>query len=399
MPLTACHLESGCPTELGSGQIMAIMLATSVAVMMLNVAPLVEPSLQRDAHWSATEAGAAFSVELAAMGLAALPAAAWMGRAGAERVARSAYALFIAASLLSMVAQASFAPYVVARVIAGTAAGTLMVLGMSLAARARNPDRLYALVTLVQLASGAALLAGLAALTDAEHGLRHVFLVSTGLGVLGISTAGLFSRIAPAPMRAAAPAAAGGTATRRNGIALPLAFALVFNLVVGAVWPFAVAYAADTAPVRLAQIFAGATVAGLAGAALAFLVGNRLPHRPLLVTGYLGILLGAGLLHGARHPMGFAAGCCMLSLAWNFSVPYVFAAVAGRDNTGGLMGVASLAFAAGLALGPLLAGMLLDSLGLEALFPAVLAGVAVGVALTLRMTRSSPQVPNVHQHR
>jgi predicted MFS family arabinose efflux permease len=159
-------------------------------------------------------------------------------------------------------------------------------------------------------------------------------------------------------------------------------------LVVGAVWPFAVAYAADTAPVHLAQILAGATVAGLVGAALAFLVGNRLPHRPLLVAGYLGILLGTGLLHGARNPIGFAAGCCVLSLAWNFSVPYVFAAVAGRDKTGGLMGVASLAFAAGLALGPPLAGMVLDSLGLEALFPGVLAGVALGMVLTLRMTRA-----------
>jgi predicted MFS family arabinose efflux permease len=350
---------------------------------MLNVAPLVESSLQRDAHWSASEAGAAFSAELAAMGLASLPAAAWIRRTDAERVARWAYALFIAGSLLSSVAQASFAQYVIARAVAGVGAGTLMVLGMSLAARARNPDRLYALVTFVQLASGAALLAGLAALADA--GPRDVFLVSAGLGGLGVATAGLFSRMGTVPMRTARPEAPSAV---RKGVALPLAFALVFNLVVGAVWPFVVAYAADTAPVRLAQILAGATVAGLVGAALAFLVGNRLPHRPLLVAGYLGILLGAGLLHAARNPLGFAAGCGMLSLAWNFSVPYVFAAVAGRDRTGGLMGVASLAFAAGLAVGPSLAGMVLDSLGLEALFPGVLAGVAVGVALTLRMTRA-----------
>jgi predicted MFS family arabinose efflux permease len=83
----------------------------------------------------------------------------------------------------------------------------------------------------------------------------------------------------------------------------------------------------------------------------------------------------------------------MLSLAWNFSVPYVFAAIAGRDKTGRLMGVASLAFAGGLASGPPLAGMVIDSLGLEALFPGVLAGVALGMVLTLRMTRAVPTVP------
>jgi predicted MFS family arabinose efflux permease len=373
--------------NLGGAQTAVIVLATSVAVTMLNVAPIVEPSLQRDAHFSAGGAGAAFSVELAAMGLASLPAAAWIGRSGAVRVARVAHAVFIAGSLLSAAALDSFAQYAGARSVAGIGAGMLMVLGMSLAARAGDPDRLYALITFAQLASGAALLAGLAALTDVGRVLDQVFLASAGLGVLGIATAGLFTGAGAAPRPSAPPpAAAWGD---RHLVALALAFALVFNLVVGAVWPFAAAYAVDMASARIAQVLAGATVAGLAGAALALLVGNRAPRRHLLIAGYLGIALGAGVLHFARHPLGFAAGCCVFSLAWNFSVPYVFAAVAGRDRTGALMGVASLAFAAGLALGPLLAGMVLDALGLDALFPALLPSLAIGIVLTLRITSRS----------
>lgn len=383
MPVTAHRREP----SLGGAQTAAIVLSTSVAVVMLNVAPLVEPSLQRDAHFSAGDAGAAFSVELAAMGLTSIPAAAWIGRSGAVRVARWAYAVFIAGSLLSAPALNSFAQYAAARGVAGIGAGMLMVLGMSLAARAGDPDRLYALITFAQLASGAAMLAGLAALTDAGPVLNEVLLASTALGALGIATAGRFNGAGAMPPPTAPPPAA--ARSDRHLVALALTFALVFNLVVGAVWPFAAAYAPDMASARVAQVLAGATVAGLAGAALALLVGNRVPRRRSLVAGYLGIALGAGVLHFARHPLGFAAGCCVFSLAWNFSVPYVFAAVASRDRTGTLMGVASLAFAAGLALGPLLAGAVLNALGLDALFPALLPGLAIGIVLTLRITSRS----------
>jgi predicted MFS family arabinose efflux permease len=79
----------------------------------------------------------------------------------------------------------------------------------------------------------------------------------------------------------------------------------------------------------------------------------------------------------------------VFSLAWNFCVPYVFAAIAGQDTTGRLMAAANLAFAFGLALGPLFAGEVIGSRGLDALFPCTLAGLAVGAVLALWVTRPS----------
>ena len=52
-----------------------------------------------------------------------------------------------------------------------------------------------------------------------------------------------------------------------------------------------------------------------------------------------------------------------------------------------MMSAANLAFAFGLALGPLLAGAIIESFGLDALFPCALSGLAVGTVLTLRITR------------
>jgi hypothetical protein len=171
---------------------------------------------------------------------------------------------------------------------------------------------------------------------------------------------------------------------------LAVAFAMVFNVVVGGLWSFAAEYAgAGAAPAQVARVMAWATAAGLAGAASAFLIGSSRPRRHMLVLGYSGILLGAGLLQFARGPAGFAAGCGVLSLAWNFCVPYVFAAVAGQDPTGKLMPAANLAFALGLALGPLLAGAVIETSGIDALFPCALAALALGTVLTLRITRDS----------
>jgi predicted MFS family arabinose efflux permease len=373
--------------ELGTATVAAIVYAASIAIIMLNVAPAAEPYLRQVAHLSSAEVGVVFFVELAAMGLASIPAYMWLGRVDASRVARCAYAAFILGNVLSSVHVASFVLYTTARAVTGFGAGTLMVLGMSMAARTRNPDRMYALVTFGQLASGAVLLWLLSSLPRDSRGLHDLFHASAWLGVLGFMAAGPLSRAGDRDSPAARtrpPARSTPWATTL----LAIAFAMVFNLVVGGLWSFAAEYAgAGAEPGRVALVLAWATAAGLAGATSAFLIGNSLTRRRMLVAGYFGIVLGSGLLQFARGPVGFAAGCCVFSLAWNFCVPYVFAAVAGQDPTGRLMSAANLAFAFGLALGPLLAGEVIESMGLDALFPCALSAIALGVVLTLRISR------------
>jgi MFS family permease len=364
----------------------SIVYATSVAIIMLNVAPAAEPYLRQVAHLSSGQVGAVFFIELAAMGLASIPAYLWLGRVDACRVARCAYAAFIIGNVLSSIHLASFALYAATRAATGFGAGTLMVLGMSIAARTRNPDRVYALITFGQLASGAVMLWLLSGLARDDRGLHDLFHASAWLGALGFIAAGPLSRADRASP--AVPARSPARSKPWRTTLLAIAFAMVFNLVVGGLWSFAAEYAGNgTTPARVALVLAWATTAGLAGAASAFLIGNSWSRRRILIAGYFGILLGSGLLQFARGPAGFAAGCCVLSLAWNFCVPYVFAAVAGQDPTGRLMSAANLAFAFGLALGPLLAGEVIESLGLDALFPCVLSGIALGVVLTQRISR------------
>ena len=366
---------------------MSIVYATSIAIIMLNLAPAVEVSLRQEAHLSSGQVGAVFFIELAAMGLASFPAYGWLGRIDSAWVARCAYTVFILGSVLSSVHLASFTHYAVARAITGAGSGTLMVLGMSTAARAQNPDRMYALITFVQLASGAVMLYLFSALAGDGRWLKDLFTACAWLGALGLFAAGSLSRSGGCDSRpqreVKQPRSLGWKTT-----ALAILFAMAFNLVVGGIWTFVAEYAeADTTPKQLALVVTCATASGLVGAGWAFLIGGRWPRRHLLIAGYLGILLGSGLLQFARGRVGFAAGCSVLSLAWNFTLPYVFAAVAGQDRTGRLMPAANLAFAFGLALGPLFAGGVIESMGLDALFPCALSFLALGVVLALRITR------------
>lgn len=378
---------------LNPAAVVAVVYATSLAIVMLNIAPAVEVQLRQEAGLSVSQIGALYFVELAAMGLATFPAYAWLGRVSETRVARWAYAIFIAGSALSALLLNSYLMLVTARALTGIGAGTLMVLGMTSGAQARDQDRMYATISFGQLASGAIILYLLPVLIADGRGLRGVFYLSALLGVLGLLLTRPFAALGlSAPRqkrrRLAAPRA------ELKIIVLAIAFALVFNIVVGGMWAFVGEYAsgAGLADTRIAQVLTYATLIGMAGAAMAFVIGDRFARRALLLFGYLAILLGLCVLHVVRGDSGFAAGCYVLSFGWNFCVPFVLAAVAAQDSTGRSMPSMNLAFALGLGTGPLLAGTVIELAGLEALAPCLLGGLALGTLLMFHVTRRGPQL-------
>ncbi|MEO8804924.1 MAG: MFS transporter [Burkholderiaceae bacterium] len=370
--------------------VAAIVYATSLAIVMLNISPAAELQLRQEAGLSVGQVGALYFVELAAMGLATLPAYAWLGRVDATRVARAAYVLFATGSALSAWLMNSYPLLVAARGLTGIGAGTLMVLGMTTGALARDRNRMYATITFGQLASGAAALYVLPALSADGRGLRGVFYLSALLGVLGLlgarPFAALGARVAVPRQRKFA-----GPRSELRSTLLAIAFAMVFNTVIGGLWAFAGEYTtdADMSPSRITQVLTYSTLVGLAGAAMAFGIGGRLAHRSLLLVGFLAIGVGSSLLHLVRGDAGFAAGCYVLSFGWNFSVPFIFAAVAAQDTSGRSVPSMNLAFAFGLAIGPLLAGTVVEFAGLGALVPCMLVGLALGTVLMFRVTRQS----------
>lgn len=356
--------------------LVALVVFAAITPLLLLVAPAVAGQLATQLGLSASQIGTYFFVELGAFSLATVPSYLWLGRVDARRVAACAIALFGMGNLLTALWMPGFSALLALRAVTALGGGSLMVLCMTSAATSENSDRVYGLWVVGQLTAGAL---GLFVLPHvfAAFGLRALYVA---LAVLALLAAPL-SRGFPATLgaRTASAQAARGAAADASPrfVALAIGAVLMFYLAIGSVWTFASRAAAQAGldPQSTGNVLAIASVMGIAGAALASCAGGRLARRAMLAAGYA--LLAASLVALAALPdaIGYSAAIFAFKFAWTFVLPFMLATVAQIDTSGRLVATLNFVIGAGLAAGPLLAGLLLDAGGtMHALFAAATAG-------------------------
>ena len=335
--------------------LFAIVAFAALAPGILMTAPAVAAQLASEWHLGPTRIGFLFSAELGGMSLATLPAWWWMRRISWRAVALVAGGVFLLGNLLSA-AVTGYAALLAVRFIASLAGGTLMILCISCAGATANPSRTYAFWVLGQLLLG---FAGLLVLPPlfAVAGLKAAYLALAGLAVLALPLAGAF----PARFQALSRAGGGqGTAPGRRLMAV-LAV-LLFYISLSAVWTFigSLGHDAGLSPVRSGQVLAAATLFGIIGAGVAALRGTgRRDGMPVLL-GY--ILLGLSILLLAESPQlaRYALAAVLFKFTWTFVLPFILARVARLDGDGRLMNSINLTIGGGMALGPAVAGAVLQ---------------------------------------
>ncbi|WP_234744703.1 MFS transporter [Burkholderia sp. WTPI3] len=355
--------------------LVALVVFAAITPLLLLVAPAVAGQLATQLGLSASQIGTYFFVELGAFSLATVPSYLWLGRVDARRVAACAIALFGAGNLLTAVWMPGFVALLALRAVTALGGGSLMVLCMTSAATSKNSDRVYGLWVVGQLIAGAI---GLFV-------LPHVF-VAFGLRALYVALAVL--AVIAAPLSRGFPATLGARAasaqtTRDAASHTPR---LYVALAIGSVWTFASRAAAQAGldPQSTGNVLAIASVMGIAGAALASCAGGRVARRAMLAAGYA--LLAASLvaLAALPHVSGYSAAIFAFKFAWTFVLPFILATVAQIDTSGRLVATLNFVIGAGLAAGPLLAGLLLDAGGtMHALF-AIATAVAIASFAALR---------------
>jgi predicted MFS family arabinose efflux permease len=361
----------------------------SLAIVTLNLAPELELQLRHELALTPGIAGRYFLVELGAMAAASFVARRWRERLGGPGLARAALALWVAGNATSLAALPGFGALLATRALAGLGAGLLMMLALNAAATSRAPGRLFALYVVAQLASGAALLAFVPAWMALAGGLRGAYVLNLLLALPALWLAGPLGRAQP-QTAASGTGEARETTRRSTRAAWQLGVAAtLFNLTVGALWTFVGEFAQPLgiAADRLATLLSLSTLAGLVAAGSAAVLAARGSQRTWLASGVIGLALGAATITFARDETGFAVGCLVLSFAWNFSAPWLFALGAAIDGGAALMPVLNLAFAAGLAVGPPLAGWVVDAYGLHAMAGVALALLCATLALLVGLDR------------
>ncbi|KVF55089.1 MFS transporter [Burkholderia cepacia] len=369
--------------------LVALVVFAAITPLLLLVAPAVAGQLATQLGLSASQIGTYFFVELGAFSLATVPSYLWLGRIDARRVAAFAIALFGAGNLLTALWMPGFVALLALRAVTALGGGSLMVLCMTSAATSENSDRVYGLWVVGQLIAGAL---GLFVLPHvfAAFGLRALYVALAGLALLAAPLSRGFPSSLGARTAPAQHARGAAARTPQGSIVLAIGAVLTFYLAIGSVWTFASRAAAEAGldPQSTGNVLAIASVMGIAGAALASCAGGRLARRAMLTAGYA--LLAASLvaLAAMRQAGGYSAAIFAFKFAWTFVLPFILATVAQIDTSGRLVATLNFVIGAGLAAGPLLAGLMLDAGGtMHALFTAATAVAIVSFAALRHIDR------------
>lgn len=381
--------------EFAASTLVSLVVFAAITPLLLLVAPAVAAQLGGQLGLSASQIGTYFFVELGAFSCATLPSLWWLGRIDARRVAAFATLVFCAGNFATAVLMPGFVALLVLRAITALGGGTLMVLCMTSAATSGNRDRVYGLWVVGQLIAGAVGLFILPHLFEA-FGLRALYVV---LALLALVASPLTRGFDPALGGGAAKQVRARAADRGGAVLLAtlvIGGVLAFYVAIGGVWTFAskAAVSAGLGAGKTGELLAIASVMGILGAACASLIGNRIARSAMLLTGY--VILVAALLGLSGHPgvMGFAAAIFGFKFAWTFVLPFILAAAAKTDGSGRLIATLNFVIGAGLAIGPLIAGVLLDAgAALNTLFQGAAVICALSFACLLRVERSGREVP------
>ncbi|MFL1453967.1 MFS transporter [Marinobacter sp. GN3S48] len=367
---------------------LALVLISAVAPAVLTMAPVVAGQLAAELQMGPAFIGTLFTFELGAMSLASLPACYWLSRFNWRIAGTIAAVLFILANLGSVVAS-SASELIPLRIVSGLGGGSVMILCMGAASTLPQPDRIYGLWVMGQLALGAL---GLALLPNlfAHFGLSAFFAL---LAVLMLFCLPLLkylpTRKQPGTDSTATPLSSGLPLPALIGLLAVLLFCVSLN----GVWTFmgAIADSINIDAQVSGNVLAVASLLGIAGALSATVLGGRQSYRIPLLAGYAIMIVGILLLTGSPDEFRFTIAALGFKYAWTFAFPFILASLASIDRNGQLMGMANLVIGGGLALGPLIAGRMVEQLdGFQAVLlgSAVLAFFSLPLILLLQTNRA-----------
>lgn len=341
------------------GLMAAIVLFAAITPAVLLMAPAIAAQLASQWHLTPSQIGDLFSAELGAMSLATLPAIWWLKHLDWRRAALCSALLFIGANLLSMLAH-DYSLLLMARFCSALAGGSLMIICLASAAISASPSRSYGFWVMGQLVLGAIGLT-LLPMLFARFGLGACYLILALLMTLCLPLARCF------PTGAARPAddLANAPPVSPLKASLGILGILTFYISLSGVWTFIGAIGAQSglSAQTSGDILAIATLMGIVGALCATLFGERLPRSALLGLGYALMAASVLLLLGQPQLARFALAALVFKFTWTFILPLILARMAEMDRSGRLMNASNLVISGGLAIGPTLAGRLIESSG------------------------------------
>ncbi|MEB2647832.1 MFS transporter [Pseudomonas canadensis] len=335
----------------------AIVVFAAITPSLLLTAPAVAAQLASQWGLNPAQIGNLFMVELGAMSIATLPAFWWLKRVNLSKAAFISGLIFIIGNLLSAIV-ADYNTLMALRLFTALGAGSLMIICMSSAARLPNASRAYGLWVLGQLTLGAIGLQVLPRLFQ-HYGLAACYITLAILMAVALPLTRSFPASIANTKINSTPELNKGKAT------MGLLAIFCFYISLSGVWTFigSISSSASINAQDTGQILAVATVMGIIGAGGAALIGNRLSQSLLLIIGYAVMATAVLLLKGRPDLLRFTIAALAFKFTWTFILPLLLARIVELAPSGSLMNASNLVIGSGLAVGPCIAGYLIQSSG------------------------------------
>jgi len=370
-----------------SKPLILMMVATTAAwtVSLMSYyaqAQLLGPIMEEYARGEGS-VGWLFSLENAALALSTLAAAGPLARWSRKGTALLGGTVVAVANIVAAFA-GSYETLLLTRVLVGIGAGLVGASGTAAAAASRDPQRVYAVVTVAWGLLGAAEPTLLAYVIE-PFGTRGGFMLLAGLGVLLMPT---FVWLLP-PRESSEERATLLSAPNR-GLALIMMFGLlVFETGQGGIYTF-VAQIGENVGLDAYEVgnsMTGSGLAGLVGGVIAAALGERLGLKwPIVIGIALNAIAAAGIALGSDASM-YVGLLVLWNAAYYFVIPYLMGAMAELDDRGRWVVASDGAWTLGDALGPGLAGTLVERSGYTTLAMLSMLAAAVCIVAALIVMR------------
>ncbi|WGW11849.1 MFS transporter [Saxibacter everestensis] len=341
-----------------------IAVFSAVLNTVLLIAPVIAGQLSEQFSLTPGQVGFLFSVELGSFSLATIPAYLWLPRLNLRIATFVFTGIFIIGNVVSGLVT-SYPQLLGVRLITSLAAGSIIVIILSISGRTGNRNRAFGIFVVSQLAMGALVLAIIPPIF-VNHGVSAVY---WGLAVLALLSLPV-ARLIPGTefLRTAASAALPRPDRSRlpvGRIALGLLGVLLFYIALSGTWSFMVGIAtgAGLAPDTSSRILSVATVAGIASAVTATIIGSRGNRAWLLAVGYVFMAVSILLLFGGPGVVRFAVAAIIFKFTWTFILPFILSSIADLDQGGQMMNTTNLMIGTGFAIGPAVSGVLIERMG------------------------------------
>jgi predicted MFS family arabinose efflux permease len=373
--------------------ISAILTGILLSNLSIFSAPFYIGALIDGLGFNEIQAGLVNSFEIGAVAGVTLVCANYVSRISLRYLALAGALTILLANLMTLAID-GYVPMLFIRTLAGTGAGLCLAASSALLGRMKDPDRVMGIVLVCNTLT-------LILLLSIMGYAKQQWMFG---GVIGLLTIVLLLMIPLMLFIPARPVAAHKIeATDSNmdihrtlGL-LGIGLLIVFCLVEGGVLSFSerVATNLGISETDIGKLLALAYAAGLAGASLVALLGDRIPRIFPIFTGISLMGIASLVVYHTQSNLLFSIFLCSFTFGFFIAFPYLIGACARLDPHGYWAARASGANLLGVAFAPFMAGTIVSTASYQALgllcFGLALISLALALVFNYRIKQQLPE--------